>query len=116
MWPEFARRLLVLLLSVALATGLTMRVVQAASMDMTAVAMATTHMPMNGKCDGCAGNEKATAPTICFTSCASVAALPAAVAAVDPSGGDVVTPAVDPAATGHAAPPDPYPPRPIVLS
>jgi hypothetical protein len=58
MCSEFARRLLVFLLSVTLATGLSVCVVEAGSMDMTAAAMATTDMPMHGKCDGCAGNEK----------------------------------------------------------
>ncbi len=41
MWCGTARRLLVLLLSVALATGVTVSVVQATGMEMAAVAMAT---------------------------------------------------------------------------
>lgn len=115
MWAETARRLFVLLLSVALATGLTARVVQAGSMDMTAAAMATD-MPMHGKCDGCVGNEKAMAASACLVHCSSVVALPAMMVAVDPLPVSLVAPAVEPAATGHTAPPDPYPPRPIVLS
>jgi len=115
MWSEFARRLFVVLLSVALATGLTVRVVQAGNMDMTAAAMATD-MPMHGKCDGCAGNEKAMAPTACSAYCGSVAALPSMVVAFDSLGIDGVAPSVAPAATGHVFPPDPYPPRPSILS
>ena len=113
---EFARRLLVLLLSVAVVTGLATRVGQAGSMDMTAAAMTTTDMPVHGKCDGCAGSEKAVAASACFTHCSSIAAVPAIMAAFDPPPVSVAAPAVEPAATGHAAAPDPYPPRPIVLS
>ncbi len=119
MWSETARWLSVLLLSVALATGLTVRVVQAGNMDMTAAAMATdmaTGMPMHGKCDGCAGNEKAMAPSACSAYCGSVMALPATVVALDSPPADIFAPAVRPAATGHAFPPDPYPPRSVVLS
>jgi hypothetical protein len=94
---EIARRLLVLLLSVALATGFTVRVVQADSMNMTAAAMATSDMPMPGKCDGCLGNEKATA-SACFVHCSGITALPAVMTAFDPPPAGVVAPAVAPAA------------------
>jgi hypothetical protein len=113
---SFARRLLVLLLSVALATGLTVRFVDAGTIEMTAMS-AAADMLMHGKCDGCAGNEKAMAPTACSTYCAGLTALPAIVgAAIDLLADNSVRLAVERAATGHAFPPDPYPPRPIVLS
>jgi hypothetical protein len=113
---SFARRLLVLLLSVALATGLTVRFVDAGTIEMTATS-AAADMPMHGKCDGCAGNEKAMAPAACSTYCTGLTALPAIMAAaIDLLADNSVTPPVEPAATGHTAPPDPYPPRPIVLS
>ena len=113
MRSDLARRLLVLLLSVALATGVTVRVAQAGSMEMTAVAMAAD-MPMHGKCDGCAGNEKAMAPSACFTHCASVVALPASTFAFNPPPQGVVAPAAETAAAGHIAAPEPYPPRPTI--
>ena len=116
MWSEPARRLLVLLLSVALATGITMRVAHADGVDMTAAAM-TTGMSMDGKCHGCPGEDKAMPPTACFAFCGGVvAALPSLAVALEAPGIDGVAPAQEPVATGHAAAPDPYPPRPISLS
>jgi len=115
MWCGTARRLLALLLSVALATGGTVRVVQAGGMEMRAAAMATD-MPMHGKCDGCAGNERAVAPSACSAYCGNIIALPAITVTFDSFAAATVEPGATPAATGHAVPPDPYPPRPIVLS
>jgi hypothetical protein len=115
MWRGTAHRLLALLLSVALATGLTVRVVQAGGMEMTAAAMAAD-MPMHGKCDGCAGNEKSVAPSACSAYCGSIIGLPATAVAFASLPAEMVAPGVEPAATGHAVPPDPYPPRPIVLN
>src|SRR6266545_6666975 len=76
---EIARRLVVIVLSVALSAGLVLRSAQAIAMDImappaaTAAATPDTAMPMPGKCDGCAGHEKAMAA--CSASCANVFAL-----------------------------------------
>lgn len=116
MWRETARRLFVFLLSVAIATGLMARVVQASAMDnMTMVAMATD-MPMHGKCDGCAGNEKAMTPAACAVYCSSVIALTPTGIAFDPVPVGIVTPSAEAAAIGHVFPPDPYPPRPAGMN
>lgn len=112
---ETARRLFVILLSVTVATGLMARVVQASTMDMTMVAMATD-MPMHGKCDGCAGNEKAMTPAACGVYCSSVIALAPTGIAFDPVPVGVVAPSAGAAATGHVFPPDPYPPRPTGMN
>lgn len=113
---ETARRLFVLLLSVAVAAGLMARVVQASAMDnMTMVAMAAD-MPMHGKCDGCAGNEKAMTPAACGVYCSSVIALTPISVAFDLVPVDIVTPSAEAAAIGHVFPPDPYPPRPTGMN
>lgn len=114
MWRDTARRLFVLVLSVALATALTMRV-QAVQADMTAAAM-TADMPMHGKCDGCAGSEKGMTPAACaFSFCSMMAVAPIA-PAFNPVTAEVVRPVAESAGTGHVFAPDPYPPRSFVLS
>ena len=115
MWRETARRLFVLVLSVALATGLVARAVQAASPE-TAVTAMSGDMPMHGKCNGCAGSEKAMPSAACaFAFCGMVAVVPVT-ATFDPVATGTIEPAVQWSATGHVFPPDPYPPRPAVLT
>jgi hypothetical protein len=120
MQSEIARRLVVIVLSVALSAVLVLRSAQAISMDImappAAAAAATPHtgMPMPGKCDGCADDEKAMAA--CSAFCANVFALLPAVVRIVSAPVETVGPCVEAPATGHAFPPDPYPPRPIVLS
>jgi hypothetical protein len=108
---EIARRLLVIVLSVALSTGLVLRSAQAFTMDIMAPAVATATpdaaMPMPGKCDGCAGHEKAVGA--CSASCANVFALLPAVVGFVSVPVETVGPCVEASATGRAFPPDPYP-------
>jgi hypothetical protein len=117
---EIARRLLMMALSVALSAGLVLRSAQAIAKDTmlppAAAAAATpdTAMPMPGKCDGCAGHEKAVGA--CSASCANVFALLPAVVGFVSVPMETVGPCVEASATGHAFPPDPYPPKPSILS
>jgi hypothetical protein len=115
---EIARRLCVIVLSVALATGVAVRSVQAIAMDIpapAATAAATTDIDrMSGKCSGCAGDEKAMVAG-CSALCSSIVAVLPFVVALGPISVETIGPSAAPAATGHAFPPDPYPPRPIVL-
>jgi hypothetical protein len=119
---EIARRLFVIVLSVALATGLATRASQAIAMDVkTAVAAGATStldapMPMSGKCIGCAGSEKAMASAVCSAFCGGAMASLSVVVAFSPVCVDTVEPSIAAVATGHAFPPDPYPPRPAILS
>jgi len=113
MWRETARRFFVLVLSVALATGLVVRSVQAGVMGASATAM-HNEMPMSGKCDGCAGGEMT--PAACSVFCAGMVALAPIALSFDPVPGDVVVLSSGPFAADHCFPPDPYPPRPSVLS
>jgi len=118
MWREAARRTFVLVLAVALAAALVMRNVQAGNMDNMDVAAAATatDMPVHGKCDGCAGNEKAMTPAACSAYCGAIVAFPFLIVAYHPVPAETVEPRTLPAGTGHAAPPDPYPPRPTGMS
>jgi hypothetical protein len=119
---EIVRRLFVIVLSVALATGLAMRSGQAVAMDVktTAPAAATVTtdvgMPASGKCIGCAGTEKAMASAACSAFCGSAMASLSVVVAFSPVCVDTVEPSIAAIATGRAVPPDPYPPRPTILS
>lgn len=80
------------------------------SMDMAA------DIPATGDCNGCAGGEKGLMPTACYVFCSSAvgssllpvqleAVLLAALLAREAVIG-----------TGYIGAPDPYPPKPIVLS
>lgn len=116
---EIARRLAVIVLSVALSAGLVLRSAQAIAMDImaspaAAAATADTAMPMPGKCDGCAGDEKAMAA--CSAFCANVFALLPTVIGFVSVPIETVGPGVEASATGYAFPPDPYPPKPFVLT
>jgi hypothetical protein len=115
MWRETARRLLVLVLSVALATAFVSHAVQAAHPD-TAVATMSGDMPMHGKCDGCAGNEKAMPSAACAFSFCSLAAVAPVTMAFDAVSSEALEPAAGSSVTGHVFPPDPYPPRASILS
>jgi hypothetical protein len=110
MWRKTARQLLVLVLSVALATGLVVRTVQAAQMDVVA-ATTSADMPMHGKCDGCAGSEKAMPAAACAASFCSMAVLVPMTAVFPSAPAGVLEPATELASTGRAFAPDPYPPR-----
>jgi hypothetical protein len=117
---EIARRVFVIVLSIALATGAAVRSAQAIAMDATApaetaAATTDTDIPMSGKCDGCAGDEKAMAAACSAVCSGAVAVLPVVVAFGVVCVETVDFSAVRPA-TGYSFPPDPYPPRPIVLS
>jgi hypothetical protein len=110
MWRETARRILVLIVVVALAATFQLRSIQGFSAEAQTTAM-NVDMPMHGKCDGCAGNEKAMTPSVCSTFCTTVAALPFLNVAYDPVFAEIIASNVEVATTGHTTPPDPYPPR-----
>jgi hypothetical protein len=109
------RLLLVIVLSVTLATGFITRSVQAANMDMVITSM-NGEMPMHGKCDGCAGSEKTMTPAACVASFCSVAAIAPVVAAFDAASSDTVEPRAETPATGHIFSPNPHPPKSSVLN
>lgn len=115
MYRAFVHRALVLLLSVALVTGLTIRVVRADTMDMTVMAMAAD-MPIHGKCDGCAGGKKATAVMACGFYCSGVVALDSSSVFVVPVLVGFMIATAELTAAGYGFPPDPYSPKPTYMN
>jgi hypothetical protein len=110
------RRIFVLGLALALAMGLVAHSVRAADMDVKMTMPVAGDMAMPGKCDGCrSGNDKMSGAA-CAVPCGSLMAISVA---------DFLLPALPIAAShwvdaqgmaGSNPPPDPYPPRPLILS
>jgi hypothetical protein len=76
----------------------------------------SSDMPMPGKCNGCAGHEKGVAPAACSAFCGAVIAIPLVTVALDAVPAETLKPTAALGAIGRADPPDPYPPRPTILS
>ena len=121
MLAEKIRRLFALLLAPVLVVGLVTHSVPVGNLGMKATEMPTA-MSMNAatdmpsKCDGCAGDEKSIMPAACSAFCGSVVASPLMPAVFDAVPIATLWPPVGTVATGLTGPPDPYPPRPVVLS
>jgi hypothetical protein len=122
MWSRNFRRIPALLATLALAVGL---VAHGFSGPDIIVKSATTtqsdmpisgDMPMSGKCDGCAGSEKGLAPAACSAFCSAVFVLPTTAMVLYAVPVETLRPASEQEAIGRADPPDPYPPRPAILS
>lgn len=73
-------------------------------------------MRMSGKCHGCAGTQKNSAPTACSAFCNGVFALPSAAVTLYVFPVERFNAASEPVVISHAIAPDPYPPRLAVLS
>ena len=114
---ERFRHLIALFLALALVVAGTIQVVQASDMAVKMSAGPTANeMPMPDGCGGCGGSDDG-APMTCFAACSSTITailtstpLVAFVALVSP------TVPFGAAITGLHGPPDPYPPRPSILS
>ena len=110
------RRISAVLLTLALAVGLVTHSV--ANLDVglkPAMAAASSDMPMSGKCDGC-GDEQKGMDAACVAYCSGVLVSPVVAAVMDVLTADILGPSVVRALTGRTPPPDPYPPRPTILS
>ena len=121
MWREIARRMFVSVLAVALATALIARSANAgnasaSAVDVSAAMTLGTDMPIHGRCNGCAGHEKAMAPAACSAFCGTITALSLALVAYNPVPAETVGPRIAVAASGLSIPPDPYPPRPASMN
>ena len=107
------------LMAIVLAIGLSTHGLVGLNMITRSAMALASDMPMSGdmpgKCDGCAGDEKGLAPAFCSAFCGTVMPSPVmTVLYVVPA--EILTPTSERIAVGRAEPPDPYPPRPIVLS
>ena len=113
------RRLFAVFLALVLTTGLVTHYVPAGEMGAKTSAVAmdmSADMPMPSKCDGCAGNENALMPAACVAFCSSVVVIPVTSVVAPAVSIGTLWPATVAVATGHIPAPEPYPPRPIVLS
>jgi len=88
----------------------------ASDMPMSSDTPMSSDMPIQGKCDGCAGEEKGVAPAACSAFCGAVISVPLVAVVLYAVPVETLKPTAALGATGHADPPDPYPPRPTVLS
>jgi hypothetical protein len=122
MLRERIHRASTLLMALVLATGLAahglggpdkiVKVATAAASDMPM----SNDAPMQGKCNGCAGDEKGVAPAACSAFCGAVIALPLQAVTLDAVPAETLSPIAGSDSIGRADPPDPYPPRPTILS
>ena len=111
---ELGRRLAMIVLIVAVATGVAVPVSFAGSHhDKTAVSLALgMGHPAGCVHDGCPADQNTTAQGTCFSACAGVTVLPPVTATVYHAiAYDVMTPARDPALVDRGIAPDPYPPK-----
>ena len=102
-----------------MAVGLATHAVPATHPDAMSLAMATDggmDTPMSDKCNGCAGDEKGVISGACSAFCGSLVALPLVAPGFDMVPVATLEATTETTGTGHADPPDPYPPKPIMLS
>ena len=122
MLSQRIRRIPALLATLVLAVGL---VAHGFSAPDTIVKSAITaqsdmpvsgDMPMSGKCNGCASSEKGLAPAACSAFCSAVFVLPTQTGVLYAVPAETLHPTTELDAIGRADPPDPYPPRPAIVS
>ena len=111
------RRLVAFVVALTLAVGLAAHYGAATTMSVKMATMAASDAPTPDKCDGCGSGGDGTSSGVCSAYCT------AAAAALLPDGisfkvlrertAPYVTP---PTGAGWSVPPDPYPPRPTILS
>ena len=116
------RRPLAVLLVLALSLGLVTHSVPGSGSVATAAETANMSMdtamdmPATGDCNGCAGDEKGLMPTACYVFCGSTVGsslLPVPLEAVPLT---TLLPRDAVIGSGYIGPPDPYPPKSLVLS
>jgi hypothetical protein len=114
MWRELGRRVAVIVLIVAVATGFAVPATFAGPHhDQTAISVAIGAGHSAGCAhDGCPIDQNAATQGACFSACAGVTVLPAAPATVCRAVVyDILTPSLDLAMVDRSIPPDPYPPK-----
>lgn len=109
------RRISALLLALTLAVGLVTHGVRAGDMGAK-MTVATASDMASGKCDGCGSGDDSMAAAACSAYCSGVTVTQMAAVVVDTPAVDIRGTAAAPAVKGHGDPPEPYPPRPAVLS
>jgi hypothetical protein len=119
---EKTHRISAVLMALVLAVGLVTHGFAGSDMAVKSEVTAASDMPvsndmpMSGKCDGCAGDEKGVASAACSAFCSAMIAAPSVVAVFDAVPIGTLGPSAEAIVTGRADTPDPYPPRPTILS
>ena len=114
MWLEFGRRITMIILIVAVATGLGVPAVHAEIHHGQLIATAAISMDNSGTCahEGCGSTQQADMQGTCFAPCIGVSVLPATATIIHFSvGHDVLAPALDQRMADRAIPPDLHPPK-----
>jgi hypothetical protein len=114
MWLELARRIRMIVLFVAVATGVAVPAAHADLHHGQVIATAAIGMDGGGTCvhDGCGSNLPADMQGTCFAPCAGATMLSvAAPIFYFAVGHDVLTPSLGRAMIDRSVPPDPHPPK-----
>jgi len=116
------RRIPAVLMALVLAVGLATHgvggpdMIVKSAMTTASDMLTSSDMSMRGKCNGCAGDEKGVAPATCSAICGAMITAPLLAIVHDAIPAETLRPMAGARAIGRANPPDPYPPRPAVLS
>src|SRR5438105_3794095 len=122
MLPEKLRRISAVLAALALVAGLVTNgfdgpdMVPISAMAAVGDMSMSPDMPMPGKCNGCPADNKCVAPGACSAYCGTVIAFLAVAVIFGALPAGTLGPFAGRTVNGHADPPDPYPPRPIIIS
>lgn len=110
------RRTMTLLLALTFVMGLIPHVALSSDADSKMVMAAATDMPMSGKCDGCRDDQNGIASAACSVHCGSSVVLPVMGTVFEAVPIETSGHFAGPNLTGYTAPPNPYPPKPSILS
>src|SRR5687767_4930270 len=113
---ERLRRVAAVLLALTFVVGQMPYGLRAADVSVQMVMTAAGDVPMSGKCDGCGDHQKTMAAAACSAFCAGFVALPSIEMVLELPSAETFDGFAGSLLTGHTIPPDPYPPRPAVLS
>lgn len=114
--PNALRRVMTVFLALTFVVGLVPHGARGADAGVEMIMTGASDMPMSGKCDGCGDDQKAMTSSACSAFCGSFVALPSLETVFEPASARTFEGFAGPPANGHTVPPDPYPPRPAVLS
>jgi hypothetical protein len=113
---ETFRRVATVLLALTFVVGLVPHGIRAADAGVKMAIAAGSDMPMSGQCDGCGDAQKAMTAAACSAYCGGFVALPSIGAVVELASAEAFEGVAVPPIAGLTVPPDPYPPRPAVLT
>jgi len=113
---DAVRRLLVILLTLSLTLGPAVNRVHASSMSMKVAVISLGDAHHQGNCKDCPGSKNGLSPSECSACCTAVSGVSVPVAAIDIFPAETQRYLTPKSLADYRIPPDPYPPRPTVLS